>query len=112
MSAFLAKEKKSIEDFVAGKNHHQELADSLDINYRQAKRIGLGLFYGMGHDKLASTLSASISEAIKIKDTFKQKYIQTFTYIEGLSYLEAVSTPLLSRKVRYRVDMRDTKKFN
>jgi hypothetical protein len=45
MSAFLTKESKSIENFKQNKDHHQELANSLNINRNQAKRIGFQLSY-------------------------------------------------------------------
>lgn len=112
MSALQAQEKKLIEVFLAGKNQHEEVAKGVGIEKKQAKRIGLGLFYGMGHELLADTLHVSTGEAIRIRDTFKQKYAATFDFIEHLDYLDEIKTPLLGRRVRFSEDMRDSKKFN
>lgn len=112
MSTLLAREKQGAADFIANKNFHTEQAKSLKITRPQAKRIGLGLFYGMGHELLAKTLDISNSEAMRIKDTFKQKYARTFEFIKELDYVDEVKTPLLSRRIRFSEGMRDTTKFN
>lgn len=71
-----------MEDFISGKDHHQELANNLNVTRQQAKRIGLGLFYGMGHERLADTLKIKDSEAVRIRDTFRERYETTFNYIK------------------------------
>jgi len=105
MYAFVVKEKKSIENFIVGKNQHAELAKDLNISYKQAKRTGLSLFYGYGHEKLAITLEISNSEAIRIRDSFREKYAKTFEFIEELTYLDYIDTPLLSRRIRLSDNM-------
>jgi DNA polymerase I-like protein with 3'-5' exonuclease and polymerase domains len=111
-SAYTVGEMKSIEDFIVGKNQHDELAKTLKIERKQAKSIGLGLFYGMGHETLAKKLQVSEGEAIRIRDTFKQKYAKTFQFIEEMTYKDEIKTPLLGRRVRFSEGMRSTKKFN
>jgi len=112
MYAFVVKEKKSIENFIVGKNQHAELAKDLNISYKQAKRTGLSLFYGYGHEKLAITLEISNSEAIRIRDSFREKYAKTFEFIEELTYLDYIDTPLLSRRIRLSDNMWEHKKLN
>lgn len=67
MSAWTAKETKSIEAFIAGENHHTTLAESIGVDYKQAKRIGLGMFYGAGAERVADILDIQLSKATKIR---------------------------------------------
>lgn len=46
------------------------------------------------------------------KDTYMQKHARTFGFIKELDYVEEVKTPILSRRIRFSTETRDTKKFN
>lgn len=52
---------------------HQMVADMAGIKRKQAKTIGLGLMYGMGKQKLASSLDMSVDEASSLMALFHQK---------------------------------------
>ena len=52
---------------------HQMVADMAGIKRKQAKTIGLGLMYGMGKQKLATSLDMSVDEASSLMALFHQK---------------------------------------
>jgi len=101
MSAYLSKEEADIEDFIQGKDVHQQLADKLSITRAQAKSLRHGLRYGMGLDTLKQTLDVSTSRAERIRDDYRAKYPHTFDFSELLKYEEARKTPLIGRLIRF-----------
>jgi DNA polymerase I-like protein with 3'-5' exonuclease and polymerase domains len=83
---------------------HQLVADMADIERSEAKTINLGLFYGMGKNKLADSLGLTLAEA---RDLFNQ-YHKQVPFVGELSQKmskEALEkkeiTTLLGRKCRF-----------
>jgi DNA polymerase I-like protein with 3'-5' exonuclease and polymerase domains len=57
----------------ASADFHQTVADMIGIDRSQAKTIGLGLMYGMGNTKLATSLGLSEQEAKEIILKYNKK---------------------------------------
>lgn len=86
---------------------HQMVADMAGIKRKQAKTIGLGLTYGMGKQKLATSLDMSVDEAGALITLFHQKvpFLRStidavMRRIESPSSGGAIRT-LLGRKCRF-----------
>ncbi len=74
--------KKARERYFEGKaDFHQMVAEMADIPRDKAKIINLGLFYGMGKNKLAAQLGMSLEEAEPLFD----QYHKNVPFIRGLS---------------------------
>ena len=61
---------------------HQLAAEIVGVGRKEVKDINLGLFYGMGKNKLASTLGMTLEEAIPVFD----RYHTRVPFVRQLSY--------------------------
>jgi DNA polymerase I-like protein with 3'-5' exonuclease and polymerase domains len=86
---------------------HQMVADMAGIKRKQAKTIGLGLTYGMGKQKLATSLDMSVDEAGALITLFHQKVPFLRSTIDAV--MRRIESPasggairtLLGRKCRF-----------
>ena len=86
---------------------HQMVADMAGIKREQAKTIGLGLTYGMGKQKLATSLDMSVDEASTLITLFHQKVPFLRSTIDAV--MRRIESPasggairtLLGRKCRF-----------
>jgi DNA polymerase I-like protein with 3'-5' exonuclease and polymerase domains len=62
-------------------NFHRMVEEMTGVPYAKAKILDLGMFYGMGRDKLAASLGISVTEAEVILKTFHAKV----PFVKGLS---------------------------
>ena len=88
----------------ANTDFHQMAADIVGVPRKQAKDINLGLFYGMGKNKLAEQLGLEFSDA---KDLFaeyhgKVPFVQQLAdYVVNRASNKGVIRTLLGRKCRF-----------
>ena len=88
----------------ANTDFHQMAADIVGVPRKQAKDINLGLFYGMGKNKLAEQLGLEFEDA---KDLFaeyhgKVPFVQQLAdYVVNRASNKGVIRPLLGRKCRF-----------
>jgi DNA polymerase I-like protein with 3'-5' exonuclease and polymerase domains len=86
---------------------HQMVADMAGIKRKEAKTIGLGLTYGMGKQKLATSLDMSVDEASTLITLFHQKVPFLRSTIDAV--MRRIESPasggairtLLGRKCRF-----------
>jgi DNA polymerase I-like protein with 3'-5' exonuclease and polymerase domains len=86
---------------------HQMVADMAGIKRKQAKTIGLGITYGMGKQKLATSLDMSVDEASTLITLFHQKVPFLRSTIDAV--MRRIESPasggairtLLGRKCRF-----------
>ena len=80
-------EKHPLIDEVVQKYHegdddfHQMVADLAGITRTQAKTVNLGIMYGMGQGKLASTLDITVDEAKELLNQYHEKV----PFVKGLA---------------------------
>jgi DNA polymerase I-like protein with 3'-5' exonuclease and polymerase domains len=83
---------------------HQMAADIVGVPRKQAKDINLGLFYGMGSNKLASSLGLEIEDAQELFSRYHQKvpFVKELSnYAINRSSQRGVIRTLLGRRCRF-----------
>ena len=102
-----------IKFFHEGKDFHQVTADMAKISRKEAKTIGLGLMYGMGIAKLATSLDISPDAAKALKKRYNDNVhflnsiiIKATRYTEQQGYINT----LLGRRCRF--DLWENKDFH
>ena len=102
-----------IKFFHEGKDFHQVTADMAKISRKEAKTIGLGLMYGMGIAKLATSLDISPDAAKSLKKRYNDNVhflnsiiIKATRYTEQQGYINT----LLGRRCRF--DLWENKDFH
>ena len=83
---------------------HQMAADIVGVPRKQAKDINLGLFYGMGKNKLAEQLGLDLDEAKELFAEYHGKvpFVQQLSeYVVNRASKKGVIRTLLGRKCRF-----------
>ena len=83
---------------------HQMAADIVGVPRKQAKDINLGLFYGMGSNKLAETLGLELEEAKELFAVYHKKvpFVKELAdYTVNRASRKGVIRTLLGRKCRF-----------
>ena len=83
---------------------HQMAADIAQIDRKQAKTINLGLFYGMGKNKLMHELGINLEEAEEIISIYQNKvpFVKQLTYkVMDTASLRGKIKTLLGRHCRF-----------
>ena len=83
---------------------HQMAADIVGLPRKQAKDINLGLFYGMGTNKLATSLGLEIDEGKKLFEQYHAKVPfvnQLSEYASKRAATKGVIRTLLGRRCRF-----------
>ena len=83
---------------------HQMAADIVGVPRKQAKDINLGLFYGMGSNKLAETLGLELEEAKELFAIYHKKvpFVKELAdYTVNRASRKGVIRTLLGRKCRF-----------
>lgn len=88
----------------ANTDFHQMAADIVGVPRKQAKDINLGLFYGMGKNKLAEQLGLDLDEAKELFSEYHGKvpFVQQLAdYVVNRASKKGVIRTLLGRKCRF-----------
>lgn len=83
---------------------HQMAADIVGVPRKQAKDINLGLFYGMGKNKLAEQLGLDLDEAKELFSEYHGKvpFVQQLAdYVVNRASKKGIIRTLLGRKCRF-----------
>lgn len=63
-----------VDAYKSGRNVHQEVADALGLDYDTAKRMNLGMVYGMGAPGLSTKAKVPLSTATQMLKQYHHKY--------------------------------------